>query len=247
MDLRTMMFKSARQRTQLQHLMPRQPSIGGSGKGSRVFRRRQALWLCAIAALALATLHASARLLSVRPVPAEAEPAIAVARPLAKAAHAPAPAHKADPSRGQSAIAAFIARRYAIDAEHALHVVKLAHRAAVKKGLDPVLIVAMMAIESRFDPNAVSGAGAKGLMQIIPHFHPEKFASDDPAAVFDPETNVLVGARILKEYLADARDLTHALQRYAGALADPQAIYAERVYYEIDRINAAIGAGPQRL
>ena len=69
-------------------------------------------------------------------------------------------------------------------------------------GLDPLLVLAVIAVESRFNPIAESGMGAKGLMQIIPRFHLDKLrAAGGEDAVFDPESNILVGARILQEYV----------------------------------------------
>ena len=143
-------------------------------------------------------------------------------------------------SKRQMLLASFIAQRWYLPGEQALALVRIAHRAAVKRSLDPVLILAMIAVESSFNPEAVSPAGAKGLMQVIPEFHPDKFS--DATSVFDPETNVLAGTRILKEYLAQSGDLDVALQRYAGASADGEMVYANRIQGEVDRINAAMGA-----
>lgn len=142
-------------------------------------------------------------------------------------------------------IAGFIASRYYIGPSEALQFVRIAERAATRRGLDPVVLLAMMAVESSFNHEAVSPAGAKGLMQIIPEFHPEKF--EHPESVFDPEHNIHTGARILKEYLGQVGNLQAALQRYAGASADTRLLYARRVHEEIDRINAAIESrGSQR-
>lgn len=194
-----------------------------------------------------------AALLTFGPGPRSIRPAMANEADLPKtiAAHVPpleAPRTAAQAqtrSKRQLMLAAFIAQRWYRPGEEALALVRIADRAAAKRSLDPVLVLAMIAVESSFDPAAVSSMGAKGLMQIIPEFHPEKFT--DPESIFDPETNVLAGTRILKEYLAQSGDLERALQRYAGASADSDMVYANRIWDEVDRINAAIGAGPQRL
>lgn len=149
----------------------------------------------------------------------------------------------AEVSARQSAIADFITWRYGVARPEALLHVQLAYKAAARRGIDPLLIIAMMGVESGFNAGAVSVAGARGLMQIIPEFHPEKFDSNDPAALFDPQTNIFVGAHIFKEYLVEAKDTTVALQRYAGALADREAVYARRVLDELDRISEAINGG----
>ena len=151
----------------------------------------------------------------------------------------PVPARAALPAgQRERLIAGFITSRYYIGPSEALQFVRIAERAAARRGLDPVMLLAMMAVESSFDHEAVSPAGAKGLMQIIPEFHPEKF--EHPESVFDPEHNIHAGARILKEYLGQVGDLQAALQRYAGASADTRLLYARRVHEEIDRINAAL-------
>jgi len=152
-------------------------------------------------------------------------------------------------SKHHALLANFIAQRYYLARDDALSLVRIAHHAAAKRSLDPVLLIAMMAVESSFNPEAVSSMGAKGLMQIIPEYHPDKFP--DPETVFDPETNIFAGARILKEYLRQSGDLDNALQRYAGASADTGMAYATRIYTEVDRIKAAVmgaaGARAQRL
>ena len=78
----------------------------------------------------------------------------------------------------------------------------------------------MIAVESRFNPIAESGMGAKGLMQIIPRFHLDKLrAAGGEDAVFDPESNILVGARILQEYVYRTGTLEAGLQSVQRRLA----------------------------
>src|SRR5204863_439614 len=73
--------------------------------------------------------------------------------------------------------------------------VAAAFRAAREVGLDPLLVLAVISVESRFNPIAESVMGAKGLMQIIPRYHPVKLAAvGGEAAVWDPESNIVVGA-----------------------------------------------------
>jgi hypothetical protein len=121
--------------------------------------------------------------------------------------------------------------------------VKTAHAVGRQLGIDPLLIVAVMAVESSFNPIAESVAGAKGLMQIIPKYHQDKFAEfGGEQSAFDPRTNILVGARIIREYLsASSGDVFTALQTYAGALTDRDAIYTHRVLNEKDRLDELSG------
>ena len=72
----------------------------------------------------------------------------------------------------QQAVAEFIAKRYRVAAHAAGEFVALAYQAGARFSLDPLLILAVMAIESRYNPVAESVMGARGLMQVIPKYHP---------------------------------------------------------------------------
>lgn len=136
------------------------------------------------------------------------------------------------------ALAEFLAKRYKVSQDVTLDLVSIAHAAGHQIGLDPLLIISVIAVESRFNPIAESVAGAKGLMQIIPRYHTDKFLEfGGEKAVFDPETNILVGAQILKEYLARTGNLSMALQMYAGALDDDQDGYTNKVMGEKQRLQ----------
>jgi len=159
-----------------------------------------------------------------------------------------APAPKADPDAPRhAALAEFLAKRYKVSQDQTLKYVQIAHAEAKRANLDPLLIMAIIAIESRYNPIAESEAGAKGLMQIMPKFHADKLAEfGGEKAVFDPESNIRVGTRILREYLSWTGNLGIALQMYAGALADQNDTYTNRVMgekYRLQRVVAA-QAGP---
>jgi len=139
------------------------------------------------------------------------------------------------------ALAEFLAKRYKVSQDVTLDLVSTAHVAGHQIGLDPLLIIAVIAVESRFNPIAESVAGAKGLMQIIPRFHADKFQEfGGEKAVFDPETNILVGAQILKEYIGRTGNLSMALQMYAGALNDDQDGYTTKVMSEKQRLQQIV-------
>ena len=140
------------------------------------------------------------------------------------------------------ALAEFVAKRYKVSQDVTFNLVSIAHAAGQQMGLDPLLIIAVISVESRFNPIAESVAGAKGLMQIIPKYHTAKFQEfGGEKAVFDPETNILVGAQILKEYLARTENVSMALQMYAGALDDDQDVYTNKVMNEKQRLQQIAG------
>lgn len=138
----------------------------------------------------------------------------------------------------QKALAEYIAKRWRIASESAASFVSIAYRAGSVHSVDPLLILAVMAIESGYNPVAESFMGAKGLMQVIPRFHLEKLTPHGGAeALLDPEVNILVGAQILREYSRRLRDQELALQMYGGAFDEPTAQYANKVFAERSRLE----------
>ena len=139
------------------------------------------------------------------------------------------------------ALSEFVANRYRVSQTVAFDLVSLAHGVGAHLQLDPLLIIAVIAIESRFNPIAESVAGAKGLMQIIPKYHSDKLeAFGGERAVFDPATNIQVGAQILKEYIRITGNLGIALQMYAGALGDNEDQYTNKVLNEKQRLQHVV-------
>jgi soluble lytic murein transglycosylase-like protein len=139
-------------------------------------------------------------------------------------------------------LAEFLSRKYKVSQDAIFDLVGLAHATGRQIGLDPLLIIAVISVESRFNPIAESVAGAKGLMQVIPRFHVDKLRSHGGEdTVFDPETNIRVGTQILKEYLTRTGNLSMALQMYAGALSDDNDAYTNRVLGEKYRLQQIVG------
>jgi soluble lytic murein transglycosylase-like protein len=191
-------------------------------------------WLAV--ALGLVYVLAQGAALPERPDPAAqggaTAPSLLAAAPLQQ----PVPAAVVE--QEQKALAEYIAKRWRIAEEAASRFVAIAYRAGGVHSVDPVLILAVMAIESGYNPVAQSVMGAKGLMQVIPRFHLEKL--DDHGgeeALLDPEVNILVGAQILREYHRRLRDEELALQMYGGAFDEPTAQYANKVFAERARLE----------
>jgi soluble lytic murein transglycosylase-like protein len=171
---------------------------------------------------------------------APAEPALACNAPSEGEAGA---VHEAaeQPDRVQQTLASYLSRRFTIAAEAAGRIVTFAYRAGEDSGLDPLLLLAMISVESRFNPFAESALGAKGLMQIIPKYHLEKLEAFGGAEmVLDPEANIRVGAEILREYVGRTGTLEAGLQFYNGAAADPSGQYAQKILAERSRLEAAV-------
>src|SRR5678816_514553 len=140
----------------------------------------------------------------------------------------------------QQALVGYLTRRFSIAAAPTSVVVETAYRAAGETGLDPLLVLAVISIESRFNPIAESIMGAKGLMQIIPRYHLARLKEHGgEEAVFDPESNILVGAKILQEYVYRTGTLETGLQSYNGAPRDESGQYALRVLAERERLDRA--------
>jgi soluble lytic murein transglycosylase-like protein len=137
------------------------------------------------------------------------------------------------------AMADYLGRRYLVSAAAIHRLVEMAFSVGREVNLDPLLILAVMAVESRFNPIAESVAGAQGLMQIIPRYHADKVPESQPDASFlDPRVNVLVGAKVLKDYIGrSGGNLQTGLQMYNGAPSDAGAHYANKVIAEKDKLR----------
>jgi soluble lytic murein transglycosylase-like protein len=127
----------------------------------------------------------------------------------------------ADPttlSKQQASVANWLARRYRVAIEPVSRLVQEAWDSGRRSGLDPTLILAVMAIESSFNPFAQSSVGAQGLMQVMTRVHDDKYEPyGGVRAAFDPVTNLRVGVQVLRECIARAGSLEAGLKYYVGA------------------------------
>jgi soluble lytic murein transglycosylase-like protein len=167
----------------------------------------------------------------------------AEAAPLDGAATEPGPLQSAAAEspleREQRAVTEYIAKRYRVSDQAVAGYVSLAYQAGAQHSVDPLLILAVMAIESRYNPVAESSMGARGLMQVIPKYHLEKLLDHGgEPALLEPAVNISVGAQILREYQRRFRDTETALQMYGGALDDTATTYASKVLAEKARLDA---------
>jgi soluble lytic murein transglycosylase-like protein len=137
------------------------------------------------------------------------------------------------------ALAILVAKKYRISIQATRDLIGAAYREAHLAGLDPLLVLAVISVESRFNPIAESDMGAMGLMQIIPAFHKDKFDAAR-GSVLDPLTNIRVGTRVLKEYIERGGTEIAGLQRYNGSAKDATNAYANKVLGEKSQLQQAI-------
>ncbi len=133
----------------------------------------------------------------------------------------------------------YVKRRYRVSPDAVLPVFEVAQLIGKERRIDPLLILAIIGVESGFNPFAESTMGAQGLMQIIPRFHMDKVpagAGNNP--LFDPAINIRVGVSVLEEAIRRRGGLTAGLQSYAGS-SDVEGGYASKVLAEKARLEKA--------
>lgn len=134
----------------------------------------------------------------------------------------------------------YVSRRYRVSTEALQPVFATVQAVGHDLRLDPLLIIAVIGVESGFNPFSQSVVGAQGLMQVVPRFHLDKLPElSAPAAFLDPVTNVQVGARVLKESIRRYGGLEEGLQQFGGAVGDPERRYSSRVLAERQRLEQA--------
>lgn len=145
----------------------------------------------------------------------------------------------------QAQVALWLSRRYRVAPEPISALVAEAYDMGHKVRLEPSLILAVMAIESRFNPFAQSPVGAQGLMQVLTRVHTDKYEDfGGQLAAFDPMSNLRVGVRVLKECIQRAGSTEGGLRLYVGAVNTDGADYIERVMTEHLRIQSVAQGKP---
>lgn len=124
------------------------------------------------------------------------------------------------------ATASIISREGKIPEKAATSYAMWIYEAGANHAVDPILILSVMQVESRFDYKAVSPTGPIGLLQVAWSWHKEKSSKAD---LFDPKTNITVGAQILREYRNMSKSEIESLLRYNGSLGTEAPTYAVKV------------------
>ncbi len=145
--------------------------------------------------------------------------------------------------KDQAAVAFWLSKKYRVAPEPIAALVSEAYDLGKVNRLDPTLILAIMAIESSFNPFAQSAVGAQGLMQVMTTVHTDKYENfGGQNAAFDPVSNLRVGVRVLKECIERAGSIEGGLRYYVGAANLPtDGGYAAKVLAEHQRLRMAAG------
>ena len=140
----------------------------------------------------------------------------------------------------QSAVAYWLSKKYNIAPDPMSALVAEAFEVGSRAKIDPTLILAVMAIESGFNPFAHSAMGAQGLMQVMTKIHSDKYMGfGGKLAAFDPVSNLRVGVKVLQECVARAGSVEGGLKLYVGAgNMEDDGGYASKVIAEHNRLLA---------
>jgi soluble lytic murein transglycosylase-like protein len=142
-------------------------------------------------------------------------------------------------TRQQKMVTTWLAKRYRVAGDATNMLVSTAYTTAKEVKIDPLLILAVMAIESGLNPFAESPVGAQGLMQVMSKIHHAKFQKmGGIQTALNPVANIRVGAQILKEYVNRGGSVEAGLKTYVGAAAfETDQGYGSKVLAEYKRLK----------
>jgi hypothetical protein len=144
-----------------------------------------------------------------------------------------------DLPKQQANLAYWLSKKYRVAPEPLSALVAEAYDVGPSNQIEPTLILAVMAVESGFNPFAQSSVGAQGLMQVMTKVHEQKYQGfGGTLAAFDPVANLRVGVIVLKECINRAGSTEGGLKLYVGAgnMKDDQG-YTAKVMAENARLQ----------
>jgi hypothetical protein len=151
-----------------------------------------------------------------------------------------------DLPKQQANLAYWLSKKYRVAPEPLSALVSEAYDLGPENQIEPTLILAVMAVESGFNPFAQSAVGAQGLMQVMTKVHSDKYEDfGGQLAAFDPLTNLRVGVKVLKECIARAGSVEGGLKFYVGAAnLEDDGGYTAKVMAEHARIQSVAAGRP---
>jgi soluble lytic murein transglycosylase-like protein len=119
-------------------------------------------------------------------------------------------------------MSARLPRRHKPEYQQRMEFLKTVRYEAQRAGLEPEMVLGLIEVESYFRRYAISSAGARGYMQVMP-FWTKVIGDGDPGKLFDMRSNIRYGCSILRHYIdIEKGDLYRALGRYNGSLGKPE-------------------------
>ncbi len=145
----------------------------------------------------------------------------------------------ADILQQQQVVANWLSKRYRVAYDATLALVGTTYQTGQETEVDPLLILAVVAIESGFNPIAESPMGAQGLMQVMSKIHHARFQKlGGIKEALNPVANIKVGAMILRDFVVRGGSVEAGLKSYVGAAAFVNdAGYGSRVLAEYSRLK----------
>ena len=126
----------------------------------------------------------------------------------------------------------YVSKHYRVSNEALEPIFAAAQSAGKELRLDPLLIIAVIGVESAFNPYSQSAVGATGLMQVVPRYHLDKLPDDLDRSGF-------LGAKVLRESISRSGGVENGLQQFGGAVNDPDRRYSTKVLAEKKRLEQA--------
>lgn len=135
----------------------------------------------------------------------------------------------------------YVLRGYRRGRETTVKIVESAFREGKDWNINPLMILAVAAVESGFNPRARSKANARGVMQVHMPAHGKKFTEDGcRVSAYDIDLNIKIGTEIFKKYIVEAGGVKEALKWYVGArFLRTDDGYGSRVFVEFSRLELA--------
>lgn len=141
------------------------------------------------------------------------------------------------------ALAEHISDEHDIEINKAQKIINTTFLEAQRANIEPILMLSVIGVESRYKQFARSKMGAVGLVQVIPTYHRNKIngLKKENLDIWSVEGNIKIGVAIMKEYIALANgDIQRALQMYNGSTRDTKLSYSKKVFNHMDNLDKAL-------